>query len=82
MSRSAYPVMSSVESLYLALRAGPLTRDQIEERIEGGINTAYQLMHLGHVVRLGPVNQDGVYALTKEGRAACPTRREIERINL
>jgi hypothetical protein len=74
-----YPVLTNTEKAYLALRAGPLTSEQLKGRVEGDINVMYPIIKRGHAVRRGHANQECIYALTPEGRAACPSRRDAER---
>jgi hypothetical protein len=74
-----YPVLTNTEKAYLALRAGPLTSEQLRERLGGDINVMNLIIKRGHAVRRGHANQECIYALTPEGRAACPSRRDVER---
>ena len=74
-----YPVLTNTEKAYLALRAGPLTSEQLRERLGGDINVMNLIIKRGHALRHGKDNQEGIYALTPEGRAACPSRRDVER---
>jgi hypothetical protein len=71
------PVINKTDLTYLAMRAGPIGSDQLRARL-GCIDQANRLARIGHATAV----QDGVntiYRLTSAGRAACPSRRQLER---
>ena len=55
----------------LALRAGPMSSRELEERLEGGIQIT-ELVRKGYVMR-----SSESWALTDAGRAACPLRNPL-----
>lgn len=73
------PVFSTLDLTYLALRAGPVDTMQLNERI-GTCTAAHKLVRMGHAVAASAGKGGGaVFRLTPAGRAACPSRRALER---
>ena len=67
----AYTADSTDGRLLLALRAGPMTKGELYERLGGE-------SRVGPFVRAGLVTYDGeYYRLTESGRAACPFRNPL-----
>lgn len=65
--------------IMLALRAGPLTMQQLDARFGGMVHMGGLISH-GLVVseRNGPMGLNAVeYGLTEAGRAACPRWRDL-----
>lgn len=71
-STSPYP--EERERILLALRAGPLSRDQLIDRL--GIVKPYPLIHEG-LVEESKDKESIYYRLTPAGRAACPRWRDL-----
>ena len=71
------PQMSVSDLTYLALRAGPIDSVALRTRV-GGVSEANRLVRIGHAT-VGSDGQNSVYRLTPAGRAACPSRRVVER---
>ncbi len=74
---SARPTMDT--RILLALRAGPLTPQQLEERLGGQVSVS-KLIHRGLVEADGDASlgvRTTEYRLTAAGRAACPRWRDI-----
>ena len=73
------PVFSVLDLTYLALRAGPIDTTQLTERI-GSASGAHLLVRMGHAVAASAGKGGGaVFRITPAGRAACPSRRALER---
>jgi hypothetical protein len=71
------PALAPAEITYLAMRAGPIDSASIRARA-GSLSAALKMVRMGHAT----VSTDGlnqIYRLTPEGRAACPSRRQVER---
>lgn len=71
------PQMSIIDMTYLAMRAGPIDAGALRIRT-GGISAANKLVRIGHAT-VSTDGQNPVFRLTAEGRAACPSRRVVER---
>jgi len=71
------PTMSVSDLTYLAIRAGPIDSIAIRARA-GSLAAALRLVKIGHATASDD-GQNKVFRLTPEGRAACPSRRKIEK---
>jgi hypothetical protein len=69
--------MNASELTYLAMRAGPIDASALRIRA-GGISHANKMVRIGHAT-VSTDGQNPVYRITNEGRAACPSRRTIEK---
>lgn len=65
---------SVMHRVLLALRAGEMERDQIEERLPDCSCQLSTLVRMGYVER----GVEGTYRITDQGRKACPNRRDIK----
>jgi hypothetical protein len=74
---AAAPTMTPAEITYLAMRAGPIDSASIRARA-GSLSAALRMTRIGHAT-VSTDGQNQVFRLTPEGRAACPSRRIVER---